>query len=66
MTVELLDVLHGPRSIIGWNGARLSDRMNVSHVVDGWWWVRVECLNVRVDVLSSICNNIIGRFFGVC
>lgn len=56
LTIELLDVLHGPRSIIGWNGARLSDGVDVSHVVDGWRWVRMECLDVRVDVLSPIIN----------
>lgn len=54
LTVKFLDVFHGPGSIIGWNGAGLSNGVDVSHIVDWWWGVRVERLNVSVDVLSPV------------
>ena len=52
VSVQFLDVLHRPRTIVCWNGTRLTHGMNVSHVVNGRGWVRVERLDVRVDVLS--------------
>ena len=52
LTIQLLDVLHCPWAIVGWNRSRLSDGMDVPHVVNGRGWVGVECLNVRVHVLG--------------
>ena len=53
LTVELLNVFHGPGAIISGDGARLSNGMNMSHVIDGRGRVRVEGLNVSVNVLST-------------
>ena len=35
LTIELLDVFHCPSSIVCWNGSRLADRMDVTHIVNG-------------------------------
>ena len=35
LAVELLDVFHCPCSIVCWNGSRLADGMDVTHIVNG-------------------------------
>jgi len=39
LTVYLSDVLHSVWSIIWWYRSRLPDWMNMSHVIDRWWWI---------------------------
>ena len=53
LSVKFLDVFHGPGSIVGWDRARLTDRVDVPHVVHGRWRLAVECLNVGVNILSA-------------
>ena len=52
VTIQLLDVLHCPCSIVRWDWARLSGWVDVTHVVDRSWWVAVRCLVLGVVVLG--------------
>jgi hypothetical protein len=53
LPIQLLNVFHSPGSIVGRNGTRLSDGVDVAHVVNGWWGRRVEGLQVSENVLSA-------------
>ena len=35
LAIQLLDVFHCPCSIVCWNGSRLADGMDVTHIVNG-------------------------------
>jgi len=58
LPVELLDIFHGPGAIVCWDGATLSHGVDVTHIVDRRRRVRVERLDVSVDILSR------GQLFG--
>lgn len=51
ISVQFLDVLHGPGAVVCWDWTRLPDWMDVSHVINRRRWVRVECLDIRIHVL---------------
>jgi len=53
LSVGFLDIFHGERSIIGRNGSRLSNGVDVTHIVNGRSRVAVERLDVSVDVFGS-------------
>jgi len=53
VTVKFLDILHGPGAIVCRDGSRLSNRMDVSHVINGRRRVRVECLDVSIKILGG-------------
>lgn len=52
LSVGFFDIFHRKWSIIGRNRSRLSDRVDVTHIVNWWWRIAVERLYVGVDVLS--------------
>ena len=58
VAIEFLNVFHSPSTVVCWDRARLPHRMNVTHVVDRRRRVRVERLDVGVDVLCG------GQLFG--
>jgi hypothetical protein len=56
LTVGLSHVFHVERSIIGRNRSRLSNRVDVTHIVNGRSRVAVEGLDVGIDVFGTIYN----------
>jgi len=52
LTIKFLDVFHCPWSIVSRNRSWLSNRVNVTHVVNSRGWVAMEGLEIRIEVLS--------------
>jgi len=52
LSVGFFDIFHCKWSIIGRNRSRLSNWVDVTHIVNWWWRIAMERLNVGVDVLS--------------
>lgn len=53
LSVKLLDVFHCPRSIVSRNRSWLSNRVDVSHVVNSRGWVAMEGLQIRIEVIGA-------------
>jgi hypothetical protein len=53
LAVELLDVFHRPGAIVGRDGAGLSYRVDVAHVIDRKRRIAEFALRDRVDVLDA-------------
>jgi hypothetical protein len=58
LTISFLQVFHVEWAVIGRNRSRLSNWVDVTHIVNRRRRVGVESLDVCVDILSS------GEFFG--
>ena len=54
LTIEFFYIFHSPGSIICGYRTWLTHWMNVSHVINRWWWVRVECFYVCINIFCSI------------
>ena len=64
MSVGLLQVFHVEWAVIGRNRSRLSNRVNVPHIVNRRSRVAVEGLDVRVNVFSTVQTGVKG--LGIC
>ena len=61
MSVGLLQVFHVEWAVIGRNRSRLSNRVNVPHIVNRRSRVAVEGLDVGVDVFGTVQDKVSGK-----
>jgi hypothetical protein len=61
LSVGLLQVFHVERSIIGRNRSGLSNRVDVTHIVNRRSRVAVEGLDVGVDVFGTVQDKVSGK-----